>query len=383
MKKIDIALLLRNTMLIALCSFMFQCTSTKGPKLVDPKAFDGTIDGKKVALYTLKNKNGMEMQVTNYGAKVVSLFAPDKNGVFTDVVLGYKSLKGYQEGKEIYFGSAIGRYGNRIGKGKFTLDNVEYKLATNDGPNHLHGGLKGFNKAVWDATQVGDSALILTYVSKDMEEGYPGNLTVKMTYTLTSDNAFKIEYSATTDKKTICNITHHSFFNLAGEGSGPILNHLLTINADAITPVDTTLIPTGEIRPVEGTPMDFRKATAIGERINQNYDQLKCGKGYDHNWVLNKAPKVNGLTFAASVKEPVSGRVMEVYTSEPGLQFYAGNFLKGTEIGKSGKAYDYRGAFCLETQHFPDSPNKPSFPSVVLEPGKTYSHVCIYKFKAE
>lgn len=383
MKKIKIIALSRNTLLMALCFLLFQCTSTHGPKIVNAKDYNGTIDGKKVALYTLKNQKGMVMQVTNYGAKIVSLFVPDKNGVFTDVVFGFKSLKDCETTKEVYFGSAIGRYGNRIAKGKFSLDGVQYKLAVNDGPNHLHGGLKGLNKVVWDVTQSNDSSVQLSYLSKDMEEGYPGNLKIKITYTLSANNSFKIDYSATTDKKTVCNLTNHSYFNLAGEGNSTITNQIVTINADNFTPIDPTFIPTG-IQPVTGTPMDLRQPTVIGERINQDYIQLKNGKGFDHNFVLNDSPKDNnGLTFAASVKDPVSGRVMEVYTTQPGVQFYCGNFLNGTAVGKSGKAYAYRSGLCFETQHFPDSPNHPAFPTTVLEPGQTYHHITVYKFKAE
>jgi len=346
-----------------------------------PADFDKTIDGKKVALFLLKNKHGLTAAITNYGGKVVSLTVPDKHGNMADVVLGYANIDGYLHTCEPYFGALIGRYGNRIGGGRFTLNGEQYNLATNNGANHLHGGKKGFNAVVWDAVQPDSQTLILSYTSVDGEEGYPGNLQVKVTYTLNDRNELGITYDATTDKATVVNLTHHSFFNLNGEGNGTINDHVLQINADRYTPVDAGLIPTGELAQVEGTPFDFRKPTTIKKDIEADNDQLKYGHGYDHNFVLNKTPaNAQGLTLAAKIDEPISGRVMEVWTNEPGLQFYGGNFLNGKEKGKAGKPYIFRSAFCLETQHFPDSPNKPNFPGTVLQPGQVYHSVCVYKF---
>lgn len=337
-------------------------------------------DGTQVKLYTLSNENGLSATVTNYGGIIVDLMVPDKDGRMDDVVLGYESIEDYVKDNP-YFGALIGRYGNRICNGKFVLDGTTYDLAINNGKNHLHGGLKGFDKVVWDTaeeeTPEGPS-LKLHYLSKDGEEGYPGNLDVNVTYTLTNKNELRIDYRATTDKPTICNLTQHSYFNMKGHGNGDILGHELMINADHFTPVDEGLIPTGEIRSVEHTPMDFRKSTPIGERININDQQIKYGLGYDHNWVLNK--KSNELTLAASVYEPRSGRYMEAWTTEPGIQFYSGNFLDGSNIGKGGNVYNQRNGFCLETQHYPDSPNKSDFASVVLKPGEKYETTTIYKF---
>jgi aldose 1-epimerase len=331
-----------------------------------------------VEVYTLVNNNGASAQITNYGGIVLSLNVPDRAGNLGDVVLGFDTLEEYVAGN-IYFGALIGRYGNRIAHGKFRLNGVEYTLAQNNGPNSLHGGLKGFDRVLWNA-RLFDSpdgpALELTYLSPDGEEGYPGNLTVRVIYTFTHDNALKLDYTATTDQDTVVNLTHHSFFNLAG--TGDILDHILTINADRFTPVDETLIPTGELRPVAGTPFDFTRPTPIGLRIDQADEQLACGLGYDHNWVLNNSD--GSLALAARVLEPGSGRVMEVYTTEPGLQFYSGNFLDGSVTGKGGQAYQQRTGFCLETQHFPDSPHQPHFPSTVLKAGQTYTSTTLYKF---
>jgi aldose 1-epimerase len=349
--------------------------------VVDPLAFGGELDGKKVELFTLKNESGMIVQITNYGGRVVDLWVPDKSGTFQDVVLGYATLDGYLKSNEIYYGTLVGRYGNRIGNAQFTLNDSLYTLAANNGVNHLHGGIKGFCNVVWDAVQSDEKTLLLSYLSPDGEEGYPGNLQVNVTYELTDDNELKIEYRATTDKPTLVNLTHHSYFNLKGVGNGDINDHLLQINAAQYTPVDSTLIPTGEIAPVDGTPFDFRTATAIGARVNEENQQLKYGLGYDHNWVLQ--PADSGLIYAAKVVEPVSGRTLEVYTNEPGLQFYGGNFLNGGDTGKNGVSYTHRSALCLETQHFPDSPNKPEFPTTILEPGAEYYSVCIYKFGVE
>jgi aldose 1-epimerase len=336
-------------------------------------------DGKTVDLYTLANGQGMQVAITNYGGAVVSILVPDRKGSFADVALGFDNLEGYLS-KQPYFGALIGRYGNRVGNARFTLDGVEYKLPANDGPNSLHGGLKGFDKRYWTAREIPGElpALELTYLSKDGEEGYPGNLHVKVVYSLTKDNALRIDYTATTDKDTELNLTNHSYFNLAGAGNGDILKHHIMINAERFTPIDGTLIPTGELRKVENTPFDFRKPAAIGARIDADDEQIKYGKGYDHNFVLNRSGA--GLSLAAQVTDPESGRVMEVLTTQPGVQFYTGNFLDGSIRGKGGKTYGRRSAFCLETQHFPDSPNKPSFPSTELKPGETYHQSTVYRF---
>jgi len=350
----------------------------------EKKPFGKTPDGQPIDLYVLTNKNGVEAAITNYGGAVVSLKVPDRNGKFADVVLGYDSLDGYVNDKS-YFGAIVGRYGNRIGHAQFSLDGKTYTLAKNNGENSLHGGIKGFNKAVWPAKELpvkNGQSLELTYLSKDGEEGFPGDLHVRVVYTLTDSNELKIEYSATTDKKTVVNLTNHTYFNLAGPGSGDILGHQLVIEADKFTPVDASLIPTGEFRDVQGTPLDFRKATAIGVRIDQDDEQLKLGHGYDHNFVLRRAAGAP-ISLAARVVEPNTGRVLEVWTTEPGVQFYTGNFLDGTARGKGGLTYARRSAFCLETQHFPDSPNQPKFPSVVLNPGEKYTTTTAYKFTTE
>ncbi|MCC6287666.1 MAG: galactose mutarotase [Chitinophagaceae bacterium] len=346
---------------------------------LNKKSFEDTIDGKATSLYVLKNNNGACVAITNYGGRIVSIVVPDKNGKPTDVAVGFKTVKEYQGPGDAYFGALVGRVGNRIAKGKFTLDGKEYTLATNNGPNSLHGGKKGFSAVVWDATQPNDSTLSLTYVSKDGEEGYPGTLTSNVTYTLGADNAIRINYKATTDKKTVVNLTNHTYFNLNGEGSGTILNHLVQIGADKYTPVDATLIPTGKLDPVTGTPFDFTKPTAIGSRIDTAKNiQLKNGGGYDHNFVLRNAGPA--LHPAAEVTGDQSGIVMNVLTTEPGMQFYIGNFMSGKNSFKSGAKDDYRTAFCMETQHFPDAPNQKNFPSIVLEPGKEYTSTTIYKF---
>ncbi len=337
-----------------------------------------TIDGKAVQLYTLTNKSGASVTITNYGGRVVSINVPDKDNKLVDVSLGYDSVKSYRKEGEPFFGALIGRYGNRIGKGKFTLEGKEYKLQLNNGPNTLHGGTDGFFSKVWDAKQDGQK-LELNYVSKDGEAGYPGTLNVKVVYTFTDENALQIDYTATTDKTTIVNLTNHTYFNLSGEGSPTILDHELMIAADAYTPVDSTLIPTGKLTPVKGTAFDFTVAKAIGKEIANVDEQLKFGKGYDHNWALVKN---DGKTPVASVKSPISGITMEVYTTEPGLQFYCGNFMTGVDKdGKGGKSYPHRSAFCLETQHFPDAPNHANFASTVLKPGETYTTSTTYKFK--
>jgi aldose 1-epimerase len=357
-------------------------SETKGRTKMDirKEIFGKMADGREVELYTLTNSNGVKTRIMTYGGIVVSLEVPDRNGKLGDIVLGFDTLEEYLKGHP-YFGSIVGRYGNRIGKGRFTLDGVEYKLATNNGENHLHGGVKGFDKVVWDAEPVREDNAVgvkLSYLSKDGEEGYPGNLSCVVIYTLTNKDELRINYEAQTDKSTPVNLTHHSYFNLAGQGTGDILGHELMLSADRFTPVDEGLIPTGELRSVKGTPMDFTKPTAIGARINQEDEQLRFGKGYDHNFALNSGGVA--LALAARVYEPSSGRVMEISTTEPGIQFYSGNFLDGSNIGKGGKVYKHRYGFCLETQHFPDSPNKPNFPSVILNPGRKYRHVTVHKF---
>lgn len=346
--------------------------------------FGKTADGTQIYLYTLTNAHGMEARIINYGAILVSLKTPDRQGKMDDVVLGYDTLEGYIKDTNVYFGATIGRYGNRIAKGKFVLDGVEYTLARNNGPNHLHGGPNGFHKQVWNAREISSKdgpALELTYLSKDGEENYPGNLSVKVVYTLTDRDELRIDYSATTDKATILNLTNHSYFNLKGEGAGDILQHELQLNADRYTPVDKTLIPTGELKSVQDSPFDFRKMTQIGLRIGNPSEQLQIAGGYDHNFVLNHGNR--SLVLAAKAHEPTTGRILEVYTTEPGIQFYSGNFLDSTVIGKGGKHYGKRFGFCLETQHFPDSPNKPQFPSTVLRPNQKYTQTTIYKFSAD
>ena len=347
---------------------------------VSEQAFGKTANGTQVVLFTISNVNGMTVKIASYGGAVVSLTAPDRQGKFADVVLGMDTLPGYEK-QTAFFGALIGRYGNRIGHAQFQLDGQTYKLPKNDGENTLHGGPKGFDKHVWKVRKAQGAAIELTYVSPDGDEGFPGTLTANVIYTLTARNELKIDYSATTDKDTVVNLTNHSYFNLAGAGAGDILNHRLTLYASRFTPVDAGLIPTGELLPVAGTPFDFTNSTPIGARIGQSDQQLQYGKGYDHNWVLNTSA-AEPLTKAAEVYEPSSGRVMEVFTTEPGIQFYTGNFLDGSIHGKGGKVYPYRGALCLETQHFPDSPNKPDFPTTELKPGAAYSSTTVYRFSA-
>ncbi len=345
--------------------------------------FGTTPGGVEVELYTFKNAHQVEVQITNYGGIVTHLRVPDRDGDLADVVLGYDSLAAYLADSP-YFGAIVGRYGNRIGAGRFELDGVEYNLARNNGDNHLHGGLKGFDKVVWEAEPYsadGETGLRLTYVSEDGEEGYPGRLSATVTYILTNENELIIEYSAETDKPTVVNLTHHSYFNLAGHDAGNILGHELALAASRFTPVDAGLIPTGELRHVAGSAMDFRTSTPIGSRIEESDEQLEFGGGYDHNFVLDDHD--GSLRIAARVYEPSSGRVMEVYTTEPGIQFYSGNFLDGSNVGKGGSPYEHRSGFCLETQHFPDSPNQPHFPSTVLRPGERYESTTIYKFSIQ
>lgn len=381
MKRLLTCLLLPSALFMNACSD--NATNEPAPKLT--QAPFGEASGATVTQYTLTNSNGMEVAIINYGGTITSIRVPDKSGTFADVTLGFSSIEGYL-GEEPYFGALIGRFGNRIGRGRFTLDGTQYQLPQNDNGNTLHGGPKGFDKRVWTAEPLPAEAdrvgLKLTYVSADGEMGFPGNLTTVVTYHLTNDNEIVIGYSATTDKATVVNLTNHAYFNLAGHESGDVLGHLMQISADAITPVDSGLIPTGELMPVEGTAFDFNDATAIGAHIGADHQQLKYGGGYDHNWVLNK-----GITkkpeLAARVVEPTSGRVLEVYTTEPGIQFYSGNFLDGTLTGKDGAVYKLRNGFCLETQHYPDSPNHDNFPSTTLRPGEEYKSTTVYKFDVE
>ncbi len=342
-------------------------------------------DFDSIQLFTLKNSNGMTVKVTNYGAIITSIVVPDRDGKIADVALGYHHVENYINAVDKpYFGAVVGRYGNRIAKGEFSLDGETYSLLKNNGPNHLHGGAIGFDKIVWDAKyDQAKNTLELSYLAKDKEEGYPGNLQLKVTYTLTDDNAIIVDYDATTDKATPVNVTQHTYFNLKGEGAGTILDHELMLNAKKFTPVDETLIPTGELANVAGTPFDFNTAKAIGRDIEQENVQLKYGLGFDHNWVLDKGGKDGELTLAARVYEPTTGRVMEIQTTEPGIQFYCGNFLDGRLQGKSGKSYVHRGGFCLETQHYPDSPNQPNFPSTILKPGEVHKTQTIFKFSTK
>jgi len=368
----------RNRSLLVMMFAVLVVRSVFGEGIVSSQLFGKMADGRDVSVYTLKNSNGVEARIMNYGGIVVSLKVPDRKGVLGDVVLGYDNLAGYIKASP-YFGAVIGRCANRIARGRFTLNGVEYTLATNNACNHLHGGINGFDKVVWDVrvlTNRPAAALELKYASPDGEEGYPGVLSVTVVYSITEKNELCIDFTATTDKPTLCNLTNHSYFNLAGQGD--ILSHEVMIAADVFTPVDKTLIPTGELRPVAGTPFDFRKATAMGAHIEADDVQLKYGGGYDHNWVVSKP--AGKLAQLASVYEPVTGRLMEVFSAEPGMQFYTGNFLDGTNVGKGGVAYQYRTGFCMEPQHYPDSPNEPHFPSVVLEPGQTYRNTIIYRF---
>ena len=354
--------------------------SMKLKTTVNPADFVDEIEGDSVRFYTLKNADGIEITFTNYGQRLVSLHAPDKTGKFEDVVLGYATLKEFIE-KRNYFGAIIGRYGNRIGNGTFKIGGNSYDLVKNNGENHLHGGTKGFESVVWKVDGFSDNSITFSRVSPDMEEGYPGNLDVKVKYTLNDSNELKINYKAVTDKSTVVNLTNHSFFNLKGEGNGDVMDHVVMINAASYTPVDDGLIPTGEISKVGGTPFDFTTPKTIGRDIDSNFEQLNIGKGYDHNYVINDLPKnEDGLKLAAIITEPASGRTMKVFTSEPGVQFYTGNFMNGSDIGKTGKPYPFRGSFCFETQHYPDSPNKPDFPSTLLNPGEEYETTTVYKF---
>ncbi|MBN1558634.1 galactose mutarotase [candidate division KSB1 bacterium] len=369
-------------LILVLSTALWRCTTSQPELSVTSEEF-GALPDAVVNLYTLTNANGMQVKISNYGGIITHLYAPDANGQLGDVVLGYDHLDGYLQASP-YFGAIVGRYGNRIAGAAFTLNDETYALVQNNGPNHLHGGTKGFDKVVWAATPstAEDRALLtLSYSSPDGEEGYPGTLDVTVTYALTNENELKIDYVATTDKPTVCNLTNHTYFNLKDGGASPILDHLVQIEAERYTPVDAGLIPTGELAPVEGTPFDFRQPTAIGARIDADHAQLRHGGGYDHNFVLNGA--AGELRLVCTVEEETTGRVLQVYTTEPGVQFYTGNFLDGSITGKNGAVYHKRHGFCLETQHFPDSPNRPEFPPVVLQPGETYKTTTVYKFSVK
>ena len=366
--------------LLVFCMTFVFCAKKENTSLIEKSFFGKLNDGREVYKYILTNKNGCKVSIINFGAAVTSIVVPDKNGKFEDVVLGYDSLDGYVNDRA-YFGVIVGRYGNRIGKGRFKLDGKDYQLTINDGKNHLHGGIKGFNKALWNAEildSLKEASVAFTYSSPDGEEGYPGNVNIKVVYTLTNDNALRIDYYATTDRPTIINPTNHCYFNLTGSFENTILDHKLTIEADSFTVVDKELITTGKIATVDKTPLDFRTPTSIGERINDKHEQIMFGRGYDHNWVLRNYNKQ--VRKVAELYDPSSGRVMSVLTDQPGLQFYSGNFLDGTIRGKGGVYYKHRTGLCLETQCYPDSPNKPHFPSVVLRPGEEYRQTTIYQF---
>lgn len=362
------------------CSKQAETTTDNGVK---EEIYGKMPDGREVRIFTLTNKNGLKARVTEYGAILVSMETPDKSGKFADITHGYETLAGWLTNTS-YFGSTVGRFGNRIKDGKFTLEGKEYKLATNNDPGgipcHLHGGTQGFDKVLWAGKPTDSNGVELTYVSKDGEEGYPGNLSVKVTYTLTADNELKWETEATIDAPTILNVVHHSYWNLSGDPNTSINDHLLTLNAPSYLPTDVGLIPTGEIAPVAGTPMDFTKATSIGERVAADFEALKFGGGYDHAWVLEKG---EGVRLASKLHDPKSGRTLEISTNQAAIQFYGGNFLDGTVAGKGGVKYPHRSALCLETEGFPDAPNKPNFPSSVLRPGETYRHTMIHKFSVE
>ena len=368
------SLILLGMSLLAACGVQ----KTELP-LLPEEAFQTTVDGKPVALYTL-HAGDITMQVTNYGARVVSLWTPDREGRYEDIVLGYENIGRYIDNTgERFLGAVVGPYANRIAKGRFTLDGAEYTLPLNNNGQTLHGGLKGVDRVVWDVVSATDDKLVLHYLHPDGQDGFPGNLDIEMTYSLTPDNEFRVDYKATTDKPTVANFSHHPFFNLKGEGNGTVLDNVMTINASHTTPVDSVLIPPGQIAPVEGTPFDFREPHAIGERIGADNQQLRNGGGYDHNWVIDRKTE-SGIEQVATVWEPASGRTIEVLSDQPGLQVYSGNFFDGKSIGKYGKPQRYRESLALETQKFPDSPNHDNFPSTVLRPGETYTQVCIYKF---
>ncbi len=369
--------LLLSAAVIAGLIIVAGCARTTAKKEMVRKEVYGNYQGKEVYRLTLTNKPGNVIRLTNYGAKIIWIEVPDKDGKKDNITFGYDTFEEMIKG-DFSFGSVVGRYANRIARGEFVLDGVTYHLPINNGPNTLHGGPKGWHSVVWNTEILKDSkvpAVKFTYLSPDMEEGFPGNVNAEVTYTWTDNNEIIMDYKCTTDKKTVINVTNHAYFDLHGAGNGDILDHILTLKASSFTPVDSTLIPTGEIRPVAGTPLDFTTAHPIGERINADYEQLKLGNGYDHNFVLDNKEDVDALVY-----EPVSGRILEVITDQPGLQFYSGNFLNGTQIGHGGKAYKFRSGLCLESGHFPDSPNHPDFPSTVLNPGETFSSRTIYRF---
>jgi len=370
-------------LLAAISLLSCKVEKKKEVALLDANKFAMLVDEKNVSLYTLESGNGVCMQVTNLGARVVSLWTPDRKGNYEDIVLGYENIDRYihNEG-ERFLGPVVGRYANRIANGQFSLDGVTYNLPINNNGQSLHGGLKGLDMVVWDVDKISKNEINFSYISSDGEEGYPGTVRYNMSYILTPENEFKIVYTATTDKATVINLSHHGIFNLRGEGNGRITDHILTIYADYITPVNKVLIPTGELMPVENTPFDFRKPTAIGERIDVENDQLKNGGGYDHNWVVSNRT-TSEIKHVATLYEPTFGRVMEVWSDQPGIQFYSGNFFNGKVKGKYGKTLNYREGLALETQKFPDSPNQPQFPSTRLNPGETYTHTCIYKFSTK
>lgn len=375
----------KTLFLISLCLIFSSCKQTKGRtvRLLDPDNFTKLIGEKQVSLYTLESGKGLYMQVTNWGGRVVSLWTPDRNGNYDDIVSGYENIDRYLNNTgERFLGAVVGRYANRIANGQFILDKDTFRLPRNDNGQTLHGGTNGLDCIVWDIEKISKNEIVFSYISPDGEEGFPGTVKIFMCYTLTPENEFKITYQATTDKPTIINLSHHSFFNLKGEGSGTITDHLLTIHANNFTPINEYLIPTGEIMPVEGTPFDFRSPTMMGERIKSNDQQLKNGAGYDHNWVI-KTIYTEEIKHVASVYEPVSGRTLDIWSDQPGIQFYSGNFFKGEYTGKYGKPLKYRESFALETQKFPDSPNHPQFPSTRLNPDETYTQTCIYKFNVK
>lgn len=377
---------LLTRVLVCHLPFVTALHGADSPKIT-VRSFGQLADGRPTQLFTLENEHGFRADISDYGGTVVNLLVPDRDGALADVSLGFANAAEYAAHSP-YFGALIGRVGNRIAHGRFTLDGLTYTLATNNDPGgipcHLHGGMVGFDKVLWEARPMvadGNPALVLRYVSRDGEEGYPGELTVEVTYTVTQENELRLDYRATTTKATPINLTNHTYFNLKGEGAGTILDHVLTIHASRTTPVDAGLIPTGEIVPVTGTPLDFTSPHMIGERVDSPDEQMRFGGGYDHNWVIDR--RDDSLFLTATVLEPESGRVMDILTTEPGLQFYSGNFLDGTLTGKSGKKYLYRGGFCLETQHFPDSINHPNFPSAILRPGETLRSTTIYRFSAK
>ena len=373
----------KSLLYITLIFLTSSCMSDNSKVTIEKFPFGTTVEGIDVDKYIISNQQGMEISIINYGGIITSWTAKDKNGVYEDIVLGFNELSEYEK-ESPYFGAIIGRYGNRIAKGKFSIEGKEYTLAVNNGENHLHGGMKGFDKVVWDAETISTNSsvsLILTYLSKDMEEGYPGNLEVEVIYTLNNEDELSVTYKATTDKTTVINLTQHSYFNLSANFNNTILNHELILNSDSFLPVDNTLIPTGEYRDVTNTPFDFRTPKTIGQQIDQEDPQLKNGLGYDHCWVLNEQDK--GVRFVASAFEPKSRRYLEVFSDEPGIQFYSGNFLDGTLPSKNNGSYQFRSGFCLETQHFPDSPNQKNFPSVILRPGEEYTSHTIFKLSVK